>query len=511
MSLPNSSVIPAGTFTNVSDNMRSHEGGLATILDAKETLRRTTLSCLLWEKGFYEDGIDIADRISQLIPSIDPQDVFDIAVEASDQMKLRHVPLYIAVEMLNHPEHKKLVRRLVNKVVKRPDELVEIISIYWRKELKPVRSDSGKFVSQRFAQGRKIPMQLLRGCRDAFTKFDQYQMLRWQEKGGAVTLADVIKIVHPDPTLAVRKSQSIDMSMSDVYAAIVNKTAKAPDTWESQLSAAGKEAKKDIFTNMISQNRLGAQALLMNLRGMIEAGVDLDTIKTALLNMNVERLLPYRFITAARYAPALKNELQDAMFRCVRDIPKLGGKTVLLVDISGSMSSAMSRRPNGRESDLRRIDGAAALCILAQAICERTAIYLFNTATYKVDDQAIDIVTKIDPLKRGYGVSTTTKTYPFKLVGLDLAEAISKSVAGGTDIAQAVNHVNINEQYDRLIIFSDEQSSTTPRMPNEGTLGYSINVATNDCGIGYGSFCHINGFSEAILNYIAAYEEQLKK
>jgi len=34
-----------------------------------------------------------------------------------------------------------------------------------------------------------------------------------------------------------------------------------------------------------------------------------------------------------------------------------------------------------------------------------------------------------------------------------------------------------------------------------------INVATNKNGVGYGDWVHIDGFSEAVVNYIQAYEK----
>jgi hypothetical protein len=501
-------VVPSGTFRRYSDNIRTHEGGFAQEITDLEMLRRAVLSCFLWEDQYYESGKDIGDRIAELVPKVDPQDVFDLAVEAKDMMKLRHVPLLLATEMTKHPEHKKLVRKLCYKVIQRADELAEILAIYWRNELDITRSSDGKYMSQR--AGRKIPMQLKRGIQDAFTKFDQYQLLRWQEKGSAVSLRDVIRIVHPNPTLATRQSASIPMTMSEAYSGIVAQTANAPDTWNVELSARGKAEKREVFTEQLAQRKLGATALLMNLRNMVESGVDQDLVRHALNNINVERILPFRFITAARYAPDYKPELETAMFKCLEGVDKLPGKTVLLVDISGSMGSPMSRRKDGRASDLRRVDAAAGLCILAQNICEDTSIYLFDTSTYRVSDRSIERVHTSE--RRGWygeGALGGGKSYPSNLVGFTLAEAISNAVNGGTDLAQAVNHINKNELYNRLIIFHDDESATTPQSPIPTARGYSINVASGNNGVTYGEYNHISGFSENVLYYIAEYEKQI--
>jgi hypothetical protein len=57
------------------------------------------MSCLLWEDTFYESGVEISERITSLIPHVDPNKVSNMAIEARERMKLRHVPLLITREM----------------------------------------------------------------------------------------------------------------------------------------------------------------------------------------------------------------------------------------------------------------------------------------------------------------------------------------------------------------------------------------------------------------------------
>jgi len=60
--------------------------------------------------------------------------------------------------------------------------------------------------------------------------------------------------------------------------------------------------------------------------------------------------------------------------------------------------------------------------------------------------------------------------------------------------------------YDRLILLTDEQSFSRVPDPLQGKLAYCINVAVEKHGVGYGSWLHIDGFSEAIVDYIQRYE-----
>lgn len=56
MRLNTASSIDAGHLT-------THESGIADRISPEQQLRRTVMTCFLWEKGFYESGEEIATRI----------------------------------------------------------------------------------------------------------------------------------------------------------------------------------------------------------------------------------------------------------------------------------------------------------------------------------------------------------------------------------------------------------------------------------------------------------------
>jgi len=58
---------------------RTHEGAPAAILTPEQALRRSVLSCMLWENEFYEDGVQIAGRIHQLVPQVAAEQVAALA------------------------------------------------------------------------------------------------------------------------------------------------------------------------------------------------------------------------------------------------------------------------------------------------------------------------------------------------------------------------------------------------------------------------------------------------
>jgi predicted nucleotide-binding protein len=53
--------------------VRTHEGAVAQRVDVKSELRRTVMTCLLWEDTFYEKGNDIAKRIAELVAQSSPR------------------------------------------------------------------------------------------------------------------------------------------------------------------------------------------------------------------------------------------------------------------------------------------------------------------------------------------------------------------------------------------------------------------------------------------------------
>ena len=419
---------------------RTHEGARAARLTPVQSLRRSVLACLLWEDTFYEDGVQIAERIEGLARAVKLDAVAALAVEAREQMKLRHAPLLLARALAR--ERSPLVRATLERVIQRPDELAEFLALYWADKKQPIAA------------------AVKRGLAAAFTKFDAYQLAKYDRRGMIVKLRDVMFLVHPKPK---------DADQAAVWKSLAEGTLATPDTWEAALS--GGADKQETWTRLLTEKRLGALALLRNLRNMHEAKVDRALVKNALAAMNVSRILPFRFLAAARHAPDLEPELEQAMFRAAADLPKLPGRTALVVDHSGSMTGA----PVSRRSELDRFEAASALAILAREQCEDAVVIVFGTDA------------KVVPARRG----------------LALRDALAQGPGGGTNTEQAKQLAD-REGYDRIVIITDEQSHeaiSAPRGP-----GYVVNVAPYKNGIGYGAWTHIDGWSEAVLAYVGAAE-----
>ncbi|MEY4932152.1 MAG: hypothetical protein RLZZ403_472 [Pseudomonadota bacterium] len=425
----------------------THEGAPAAQTTPLQQLRRSVMSCMLWETEFYEDGKAIADRIVELCahPGISVHDIARTAIEARNVMHLRHAPLLLLCGLiergrgLSHP----IVQDTIVAVIQRADELAELVTMYWR---------NGK---------RPFSAQMKRGLARAFLKFDAYQLGKYN-RDGKVKLRDVLFLCHAKPESEARK---------ELWKKLVDGTLESPDTWEVNLSAGGE--KRETFERMIREDKLGYLALLRNVRGMVEAGVDEALLRQAILaRRGSARVLPFRYVAAARACPQMEPAIDKALCSAIEISQKLGGKTFVLVDVSGSMNAPMSGK-----SDLKRMDAAAALASVIRS--EGLRVFTFS-------HQIVEVPARVG------------------MAGIDAV--IRSQPHGGTYLGNAVRELNAKMSADdRLIVITDEQSADSVPDPKP-RRAYMINVASAKNGIGYGRWTHLDGFSEGVLRWIPELE-----
>src|SRR5258706_12600155 len=117
--------------------VRTHEGAVAQKVDAKSELRRTVLTCLLWEDTFYEKGNDIAKRIAALAAENKPEVVAALAREARGKKQLRHAPLFLVRELAPRKGAGPFVAGTLEGGVQRAGELREFVGLYWEGKKQP--------------------------------------------------------------------------------------------------------------------------------------------------------------------------------------------------------------------------------------------------------------------------------------------------------------------------------------------------------------------------------------
>jgi len=209
-------------------------------------------------------------------------------------------------------------------------------------------------------------------------------------------------------------------------------------------------------------------------------GVDPKLIRER-LDKGVARALPFRFIAAARHAPKLGDAIERAMLKGLQQNVALSGRTLLVIDVSGSMQAKRSQ-----ESELSRIDTACGVAILAREVCEQVP-------------QEMTVRGSTQPRKsarRREGAGEGARRWWNLFV-------------------QRLDFINEHEAgpFDRVIVFTDEQDCDLKLKPalakKLGRYNYVVNVAPYPYGISYGNgWTHIDGWSERVGDYMAAVEAE---
>lgn len=446
--LPPQGGLPPRVF-EPSNTMRTHEGTPAAVISTEQALRRSVCSCLLWESEFYEGGQDIAARIESLAHQVPAQALADLAVDARSHFNLRHVPLLLLTILAKTGAGSRLVGDTIADTIQRADELSEFLAVYAK-----VNGVETKALKHKLSAQAKL------GLARAFTKFDAYQLSKY-DRANPVRLRDALFLCHAKPK---------DDDQAALWKHLVDGTLPAPDTWEVNLS--GGADKCETWERMLRDQKIGYMALLRNLRNMEQAGIDGALVDAAIrARRGARRVLPFRYVAAARACPARSQALESALLATVADMPQLSGKTAVLVDVSGSMDTKL-----GGRSDLSRMDAAAALAALLPG---DIAAYTFSNHLTVV------------PEARGlHGIEAIIRSQPHQ----------------GTELGGAVQYLNGLPQYDRLVVITDEQSTTRVPEPT-AERAYMINVASAQHGVGYGErWTHIDGFSEQVIRFIQEFE-----
>lgn len=472
--------------TNVKKTNPNAYGNQTRELTAYEKLQRSAINCLLWEDTFYEDGESIADRIKKYMKQVTPEQARSVLKEAKVDNKLRHMPLFLLVNMAKNGY---LTAEDVANTITRVDDMSELLSLYWSTDWK---DSTGNTVKNKHT----VPKSIVKGIQKALPKFDEYQLAKYRGDRYDVSLKTVIKMTHPKPENA---------EMEALWGRAINGNLATPDTWEVGLTNCHTPAeKKEFWTRMLTEktekgfNKLGALALIRNLRNMQSVNVDEDNIRSALGSASMSKILPFQLVTAARYAPQLEDVLETKLLESIDSMEKLEGDTVVLLDTSGSMRSPLSGKGETTCQDV-----AASMGAIIRGVCNKSIIY-----TFQEDIQVV----------------------PSGRKGFALIDCVRRAPSGGTSVIDCTNDAvrmykeSHNGKYPaRVIVVTDEQTNSdgTGRSWRRGTTvkldnlpsncnGYIINVGTYENGVGYNNSCnyvHINGWSENVLKYISAYEK----
>lgn len=375
-------------------------------MDEKTKLVTMALTSMLREPKFYGDN---TDEIIDLAQKLDPAFVSKLAVYARREVHLRSVAHALCAVVANRG--KEYIRPTVAGVVERADDITEILASYLA------------------LYGKPIPNGLKKALADELNQLNEYELAKYKGEQNELKMRDVIALVHPKPK---------DSEHEDLFGRAMNGTLKSPYTWETQLSARGNH--KKVWEELIASGQMGYMATLRNLRNILAAKPEnLNLVLDRIQNREAvlrSKQMPFRFYSAYRTlkeAGQATSNVMDALERAIaystENMDRIPGKTLVAIDVSGSMKSTISCR-----SEVCCCDIARLLAVLAVHICEDAVTVSFDTQM------------RMLPISSVGGILSQTDAIPVD--------------GGGTDVQLPIVWALFENRYfDRIILLSDNENN----------------------------------------------------
>lgn len=398
-------------FTRKANAVKNHEGAKAYRLTPEVELYAAVVTAGL-NDSFYEKSDARLARIQELMLKNNPEYVAKLAVYARNEMYMRSVPMVLAVELAKGNSGNSIVSKAVSGVVKRADEITELLAYY---QLANNRNGIKKL--------NKLSKQVQKGLSESFNRFDEYQFAKYN-RATEIKLRDALFLVHP---------KAKDDAQQEVFNKIASNTLAVPYTWETELSALGQvnyenaaakaDALKAKWEELIDSGKIGYMALMRNLRNILNANVSVAHVEKVCEYLSDEaavahsKQLPFRFLAAYREIKALQsdyvtlvlNALEDAVSASAKNINGFDSSTKVLIacDVSGSMQKAVS--PN---SKVMLFDIGLMLAMLMQSKCKRVVTGMFGDSWKVINMPNRSVLSNVDEYyKREGEVGYATKGY----------------------------------------------------------------------------------------------------
>lgn len=449
-------------------------GGAAYVQTPEMALASLLLTSFVKDQ-FYRDTNQATADLAALMAKVDPLFAAKAGIYARNVYGMRSITHILAVEMAAAASGKTWAKAFYESIIRRPDDMLEIAALY------------------RSLGGKNLPNAMKKGFAAAFDRFDGYQLAKYRGEDKAFKLVDLVNLVHP--TASDKNAEALRL--------LVAGNLKNKDTWESKLSEAGQVATSDAekselkaaaWGELISSGKLGYLALLRNIRNIAEQAPELEAdVAKALTNrerIKKSLVMPFQIMVAMEALEAssvvekrrLLNALTDALDISLDNVPRFEGKTLVVLDDSGSMTARAKGNGFGSRSCLE----LGAMFAAALFKSNHADLMRFSDDASYVRANARDSVMTI------------------------AGNLIRNARASGTDFHQIF--LVAAKAYDRIVILSDMQGWMSVGTPNGAFVQYQKRSGANPFVYsfdlaGYGSlqlpeskiFC-LAGFSDKVFD-----------
>jgi hypothetical protein len=470
-------IAPSSVLAGTGQVIPTHEGGRGFEDDLKTEFFKLAVTNFVGEDTYYESAKSRDARAVDLIHKLvatDPEWLAQCAAWLrGPEANMRSFPIQIAAEYarVGGPNP----RRVINSVLQRADEPGEFVA-YWFANVK-----------------RHLPGGVQRGVQDAVLRlYNEYAALKYDGQGSnAFRMGDVIELARPRPSsdwqnalfayLLDRRHHASDIRANLDLLPKISLARELDRMSEEELRATLRERGSQVLADAgYTWERLGGKmklnaeaweaiiptmgymALLRNLRNFDEQNISASVRSTVLSRIQdpeqvaKSRQLPFRFLSAYLNAPGIHwgAALETALDLSTGNIPELPGRTLVLIDVSGSMGLELSRRSRVPRYRVGALFGVATAKKMGDV-----DVVAFGTNSEKVNLPAgfsvLRGIEKVDEIYRQGHLGYGTNAYP----------ALAQHYAG----------------HQRVVIFTDEQvhpyGSAESRVADSVPYIYTFNLA----------------------------------
>jgi len=454
----------------------NHQGGSGYQYDPKIELVSILATGL--DNKYYEKLGERETRFADVIAEVAKTDKTFAAkamVYARSVMGQRTVTHFGAVELAKVLAGDNLGAKFFSKrarkgnaggIIYRLDDMLEIAACYQARN-----------------PGKQLSNAIKKGFKSALEAADEYELAKYQAKNRDLSLVDIVNLVHPKPS----------EKMTPVFAKLMKGELKQFNTVEDKNTKAGQEvaakvksgeitaeqatevlnaAKEDNYAELIETRKIGYLALIRNLRNILKTGAKAEVINGACELLTDVKLIKQSLVFPHQIDLALEIMLDEFGASVAKpfikalntayelSIPNLtelfkGGKTAVVFDSSGSMSSMIKLANRNQGSEAAIAKAALIAATLAKGI---------DADVFHFADHCDQI--KFNPLD---SVNTLKKQFLDK----------QGSVGYGTAFQSIMR--TLNGKYDRVFVISDMQGGDMIDSKSySNTHIYSVDI----CGYG---------------------------
>ena len=333
--------------------------------------------------------------------------------------------------------------------------------------------------------------------------------------GNQPSLLDVIKMVHPKASSPERTAFFGYLIGREVDQQLLPAEIQALERFKADPSAAVPNVPFQLLTafelspahwRQIAKTA-SWQTTRMNLNTFVrhEVFVDSDCVQLVAERLADASLIakarafPYQLLAAHRNAEkipvAVRKALEAAVEVSVHNVPKIAGSVAIAVDVSGSMSSAVTGHRAGATSQMRCVDVAGMMAATIVARNPGAMVLPFNDRVQSFNWSASGVMAQ--------------------------ANALSAMLGGGTNVsAPLIALKDRGMAPDLVIILSDNQSwmdaraygvsatmaawaALKARNPKAKLVCVDLQPYTNSQAKEGGDVLNIGGFSDEVFSLIA--------